>query len=142
MTKYVDGEWTKVVGDDDFATVKMLSPTGQRMQAAIANGVREVEARQKKNESFVCPDEDEKDMFYRTWTQTIREFVNDSRTSVAQFKLANDEMAALYEKIRQEKLAAFPDHKTKKRDVSATNLEMLGNCGDHTPEKPRKKGRC
>ena len=70
------------------------------MQAAIANGVREVEARQKNNERFVRPDEDEKDVFYRTWTQTIREFVNDSRTSVAQMKSAHEEMSALYERIR------------------------------------------
>ena len=138
---YVDGEWTKVVGDDDFATVEMLSPTGQRMQAAIANGVREVEARQKNNERFVCPDEDEKDVFYRTWTQTIREFVNDSRTSVAQMKSAHEEMSALYERIRLEKLASFPDQKTNKRDVGDTNVEMMGNCGDHIPEKTKEKGK-
>ena len=139
---YADGEWTKVVGEDDFATAKMLSPTGQRMQAAIEKGVKEVEVRRKEQENFVRPDEAEKDDFYRTWTQTIREFVNDSRTSVAQLKSANAEMVQLFERFHRDKLASFPDHKTKKRNVSDTQLEMLGNCGDHTPQKKRKRGKC
>ena len=100
-----------------------------------------VEARQKKDKCFVCPDEDEKDAFYQTWTQTIREFANDSRTSVAQMKSAHEEMSAIYERISNEKSASFPDLKTKKRDHGRTNLEMNGNCGNNTPEKPRKKGR-
>ena len=135
---YADGEWTKVVGEDDFATAKMLSPTGQRMQAAIEKGVKEVEVRRKEQENFVRPDEAEKGDFYRTWTKTIREFVNDSRTSVAQLKSANAEMVQLFERFDRDKLASFPDHETKKRNVSDTQLEMLGNCGDHTPQKKGK----
>ena len=81
------------------------------MQAAIARGVSEVEARQKKDECFVRPDENEKDAFYRTWTQTIREFTNDSRTSVAQMKSANEEMSAIYQRIPTRNLYLIPTRK-------------------------------
>ena len=42
--KFKDGAWKDVIGDDDFTTVKKMSPAGKKMQAAIEESVKESEA--------------------------------------------------------------------------------------------------
>ena len=38
--KFKDGAWKDVIGDDDFTTVKKMSPAGKKMQAAIEESVK------------------------------------------------------------------------------------------------------
>ena len=132
---FQDGEWTNVVGDDDFATMKNMSPAGKKMQAAIAKSVSDVEARRKAKERVARPDEDEKDEFYRWATHSIRELNNCSKTSTSQLNYARETMAAMFDKISAEKEVAFPEPNVER------NLEWFGNHGDTTPQKPRKRAR-
>ena len=38
--KFKDRSWKDVVGDDDFTTVKKMSPAGKKMQAAIEKSIK------------------------------------------------------------------------------------------------------
>jgi len=61
---FKDGEWTKVINDDDFSTLKRMSPAGKKIQDAIAKSVKEMRARREAEERFTRPSEEEKDDFY------------------------------------------------------------------------------
>ena len=54
--------------------------------------VYEVETRRKKEEYFIRPDKEENDTFYCKTSHTIREFVNDSPTSLTQLKYERESM--------------------------------------------------
>ena len=136
---YKDGEWTKVTGDDDFVTAKALSPAGKRMQAAIAKSVSDAEANKLKQQTFVRPNEDQKDHFYRKWNQTFREFTNDSRTSLTQLREVDNAMSVLFDSIRAQKTASYRSPTRPKRKRKGDSVEFIGNYGDATPDKPRKR---
>ena len=132
--KFKDGAWTEVVGDDNFTTVKKMSPTGKKMQAAIENSVKEAEAERIAEQRFTRPSEDDKDDFYRWANHKIRELNNCSKTSEAQLQYARDTMSAMFGKIDAEKELVFPEPSAE------CSLEMVGNYGFATPPKGRKRG--
>ena len=82
--KFKDGSWKDVVGDDNFTTVKEMSPTGKKMQAAIEKSVKEAEARRVAEQRFTRPNEDDRDDFYRWANHNIRELNNCSKNSEVQ----------------------------------------------------------
>ena len=131
--KFKDGAWKDVMGDDDFSTVKKMSPTGKKMQAAIEESVKEAEARGIAERCFTRPSEDASDDFYRWSNHKIRELKNCSKTSKEDLQYAKDTMSAMFDKITARKQKAFPES-------SMEGPEMLGNFGLSTPPKKRKRG--
>ena len=133
--EFKDGTWTKVIGDDDFLTAKKVSPTGEKMQAAIAKSAKEAEARRKAEEHFTRPSKEDTDEFYQWANHFICELINCSKTSESQLQYARDTMSAMLDKIQTEKELAFPELNNE------CSLEMVGNYGESTPQKPRKRAR-
>lgn len=95
----------------------------------------------KKEETYLRPNETENDDFYRKWTQTIREFMNYSRTSLAQMTSADESMSAIFDRIATEKSKLFPDTKDAGGDPDGQCLEMTGNYGDSTLQNQKKRGK-
>ena len=130
---FKDGAWKDVRGDDDFSTVKKMSPAGRKMQSAIEESVKEAQARGVAERRFTRPSEDTRDDFYRWSDHKIRELNNCSLTSEEDLQYAKDIMSTMFDKITARKQKAFPESSMK-------GPEMLGNFGLSTPPKKRKRG--
>ena len=130
---FKDGAWKDVRGDDDFSTVKKMSPAGRKMQSAIEESVKEAQARGVAERRFTRPSEDTRDDFYRWSDHKIRELNNCSLTSEEDLQYAKDIMSTMFDKITARKQKAFPES-------SMEGPEMLGNFGLSTPPKKRKRG--
>ena len=121
---YQDGDWTQVNATDNFVTVACMSPSGRKMQEGIAKSVLERTEDSLHTKTYVRPNEQEKDDFFRSVTQQTREFMNDSRTSVSQLARVQNSMTKMFNEMTKEKMTAFPAESSNPTTVSEPRLEM------------------
>ena len=122
------------MGDNDFITVKKMSPTGKKMQAAIEESVKETTARRKAERCFARPSEDNRDDFYWWSNHKICELNNCTKIWEEDLQYARETMSATFDNIDARKQEAFPD-------TIKDGMEMIGNYGLSTPPKKRKRSR-
>ena len=138
---YQDGPWSRVNGSDDFVTTACMSPTGRKMQDGIEKSVLERKTASRQKKAYVRPTEERKDAFYTNLTHHMKEFLNDSRTSVDLLERVEKSITEQFNEATKEKCDAFPVDVSDTKTASDPRLGMLGNYGDTTPQKKRKRSR-
>ena len=88
------------------------------------------------NSTTTRPTEEEKDRFFCKWKDRLTEFGNDSRMTKSCMDYADSQLCSLFDELAKMTDTDFPGKKPKEDD-----LELPGNYGDSTPQKPRKRGR-
>ena len=132
---YEEEAWAERGLADDLHATENHSQASVAMKERIASSMEERNAEERRTKR---PNENEKDLFYRKWHKFLVELGNDSRTTVLKYELADEMMEAVKAKLDAMTLADFPPSKSQTADSGPV---MLGNYGDSSPQKPRKRGR-
>ena len=132
---YEEEAWAERGLADDLHATENHSQASVAMKERIASSMEERNAEERRTKR---PTENEKDLFYRKCHKFLVELGNDSRTTVLKYELADEMMEAVKAKLDAMTLADFPPSKSQTADSGPV---MLGNYGDSSPQKPRKRGR-
>ena len=106
------------------------------MQERIKSSIKKQEDMAPPQMAGTRPTEEEKDAFFCKWKDRLTEFGNDSRTTKSRMDYADSQLCSLFDELMKMTNTDFPADNPKE-----TDLELPGNYGDSTPQKPRKRGR-